>query len=100
MMITLQSCPRCNGAILEYSHPVDSALCITCGWRRAEIPADVLAQVKAHLGEPYMEDRYIHTRIGTGKPPLSGWDRVKRRRERERMRQIGTSATDADRASA
>jgi hypothetical protein len=62
-------------------------MCLNCGWRKAEVPTEVLKQVKNHLGDPYMEDRYTHTRIGTGKPPLSGWDRVKRRREREKARQ-------------
>ena len=33
-----------------------------------------------------MEERYTHSRIGTGKPPLNGWERVKRRRERDRAR--------------
>jgi len=49
-----------------------------------------MQQVKEHLGDPYMEDRYTHARIGTGKPPLSGWDRVKRRREREKARKEAT----------
>jgi hypothetical protein len=48
-----------------------------------EIPPDVQAMVADHLGKPYMEDRYTHHRIGTGKPPLSGWDRIKRARQRD-----------------
>ena len=64
----------------------DGAVCINCGWRKQEIPADVLEQVQAHLGEPYMDGRRPQQRIGTGKPPLSGWDRVKLRRERVRRR--------------
>ena len=87
-MMALHSCPRCKGAVMEHGQTApESAVCINCGWRRAEIPEDVIAQVEAHLGQPYMEDRYAHSRIGTGKPPLSGWERVKRRRERERARQ-------------
>ena len=58
-------------------------MCINCGWRQSDVPPLIQAQVKAHLGKPYMDDRYTHDRIGTGKPPLSGWDRVKRRRARE-----------------
>ena len=58
-------------------------MCINCGWRQSDVPPHIQAQVKAHLGKPYMDDRYTHDRIGTGKPPLSGWDRVKRRRARE-----------------
>ena len=84
-MIRLNSCPRCHGAVLEYTPPsADSAMCINCGWRRQEVPPDIQEQVQAHLGKAVFEGRYAHTRIGTGKPPLSGWDRVKRSRERAR----------------
>jgi len=94
-MINLNSCPRCKGAVMESINPsFDSAMCITCGWRKSEVSAEVLAQVQAHLGEPYMEDRYTHSRIGTGKPPLSGWDRVKRSRERERLKENGSNGTE------
>ena len=80
-MISLRKCPRCEGAVLERPAPAtDSPMCIICGWRGAEIPAHVQTQVEAHLGEPFIEDRYTHTRIGTGKPALSGWERLKRRR--------------------
>ena len=86
-MIALHDCPRCNGAVLEYPAPADDGrLCINCGWRKADINPDIQAQVQAHLGKRYMEGRYTHNRIGTGKPPLNGWERVKRRRERERAR--------------
>ncbi len=94
-MISLKSCPRCKGAVMDSPNPnLDSPMSITCGWRKSDVSAEVLAQVQAHLGEPDMEDRYTHSRIGTGKPPLSGWDRVKRRRERERIKaQDATEAT-------
>ena len=83
-MINLSACPRCNGPVLDYSSPVaDSPLCITCGWRQAKIPPEVQAEVDAHQGKSYMEDRYAHRQIGTGKPPLSGWEREKRRRARD-----------------
>lgn len=92
-MIALEDCPRCGGAVLDYRSPItDSPLCITCGWRRAEISAEVLAEVEAYKGKPYMEDRYTHKQIGTGKPPLSGWEREKRRRERNERRQAGELA--------
>jgi hypothetical protein len=35
-----------------------------------------------------MDDRYSHRQIGTGKPPLSGWEREKRRREREQETEV------------
>ena len=83
-MIELDACVRCGGAILDYSSPItDSPMCITCGWRKVSVPADVQAEVEAHMGKTFMEDRYTHKQIGTGKPPLSGWEREKRRRERE-----------------
>ena len=96
-MIVLHACPRCSGAVLEYPPPTtDSALCINCGWRRSQIPPAIQAQVEAHLGQPFMEERYTRERIGTGKPPLNGWDRVKRRREREsKRRSEGASAVGA-----
>ena len=62
----------------------DGTLCVNCGWRKADVPPEIQTQVEAHLGTPYMEERYTHSRIGTGKPPLNGWERVKRRREREK----------------
>ena len=64
----------------------DSAACINCGWRRQEIPADVREQVQAHLGKHFLDSRHPWKRIGAGKPPLSGWDRVKLRREGVRRR--------------
>lgn len=84
-MIELDACQRCGGAIIDYSSPIaDSPMCITCGWRKVTVPTDVQAEVEAHLGKTFMEDRYTHKQIGTGKPPLSGWEREKRRRERVR----------------
>ena len=71
-MIKTRSCPRCNGAVLEYVAPeIDSPSCVNCGWRATDIPPDVQEQVEAHLGKPYSEERYIHSNIGTGKAPLS-----------------------------
>ncbi len=82
-MMDLKGCPRCNGAVLVSDPSADGAVCVNCGWRRSDVSSEVMAQVVAHLGKPYMEDRYSHSRIGTGKPPLSGWDRLKCRRELE-----------------
>jgi Zn ribbon nucleic-acid-binding protein len=83
-MISSDSCPRCKGAVLEYLPPeAESALCINCGWRRREIPLAVQVQVKAHLGQPRLDEGHAQSRIGTGKSPLNGWDRVKQRKERD-----------------
>ena len=60
------------------------AMCINCGWRRQDILDDVQQEVVARRDQAHMEDRYVRERIGTGKPPLSGWDRKKRLRERVR----------------
>lgn len=85
-MITLADCPRCGGAVLDYASPLaDSPLCITCGWRRAKVSPEIQAEVDSHIGKAFMEDRYSHKQIGTGKPPLSGWEREKRRRAREKL---------------
>ena len=95
-MIILQACPKCRGAVLEHDPAVleDGPLCVNCGWRRSDIPPDVRAQVEARLGQPYLEDRYIHSRIGTGKPPLSGWQRLKRLRERNKALRNAEGAPD------
>jgi hypothetical protein len=75
--------------VVEYAPPaLDSATCVNCGWRRPEIPPDVQALVADHLGKSYLEGRYRHHRIGTGKPPLSGWDRIKRARQRDARHHI------------
>ena len=82
-MMSLHGCPRCSGAVVD--DPIaadDDALCVNCGWRRADIPLHIQTEVAAHLGKPYMGDRYTHHRIGKGKPPLSGWDQIKQRRAR------------------
>jgi hypothetical protein len=68
-------------------------MCITCGWRKVGVPADVLAKVQARLGKTFMEDRYSHKQIGTGKPPLSGREPEKRRRERTRKEADGQQLT-------
>ena len=89
-MLKLHSCPRCDGAILEYQPPdSDGGLCVNCGWRRKSISSDVLVEVRAHLGQPYVDDHYARKQIARGKPQPSGWERAKRRRERELVRQAG-----------
>ena len=82
-MISLLACPKCNGAVLEDPLPLaDNPLCVNCGWRCPAVPRDVQAEVEAHLGRDTVEQR-IPERIGKGEPPMSGWQRTKRRRERE-----------------
>jgi Zn ribbon nucleic-acid-binding protein len=93
-MIRIRACPRCDGAILEHRpSDVEDAMCINCGWRRQDIPDDVQQEVVAHRDKAYVEDRYVRERIGTGKPPLSGWDRKKRLRERVRGRLSSIATT-------
>jgi len=65
---------------LNYDNPVDEgALCLNCGWRVAAVPQDVAVEVQAYLGKSYTESFRDRYRIGTGKPPISGWERIKRR---------------------
>ena len=76
-------CPRCEGPIVDAEDPVeDSPLCITCGWRRSDVAPDVQAEVEAFMGKDVPRPRSPRKRIGTGKPPLSGWEREKRRKDR------------------
>ncbi len=92
-MIKFGDCPRCGGAVIDEAPPMeDSPLCITCGWRRPDVPVDIQAEVTAHLGKKFVENRYTHRQIGKGKAPLSGWERTKRRREMQE--QGGTQAPE------
>ena len=86
MMITPAACPRCRGAILDYQFELaDSPLCIVCGWRRPDVSPEIRAEVETHLGRALIGNQRKR-RIGSGKPPPSGWEREKRRREREKLR--------------
>ena len=68
-MIDLGACPRRRGPVVDFAEPFDdSPLCVVCGWRRSEIPAEV----SAFLGKDISLTRHIRKRIGAGKPPLSG----------------------------
>jgi hypothetical protein len=81
------ACPRCQGSVLEtpphgkYDVRDDGHVCVNCGWRRRDVTPGIMAEVNLHLGKDHMDNRHIRDRIGRGKAPLSGWDRVKRRRE-------------------
>ena len=47
--MNLNSCPRCNGAVLGYVQPTeDSTMCIRCGWRDRTVSESVLTEVKNH----------------------------------------------------
>ena len=79
----LKACPRCQGAVIDYGHPPEeSPMCIVCGWRDQKVPPAVADEVSEHLGRPYVEHTYTHSSPFRGKPPLSGWEREKRRRMR------------------
>jgi hypothetical protein len=43
----------------------------------------VQAEVDDHIGEDFVEHVYTHHQVGRGKPALSGWEREKRRRQRQ-----------------
>ena len=62
-MTELDTCQRCGGSIIDEATPItDSPICITCGWRKVGVPADVLAKVQARLGKTFMEDRFRTSR--------------------------------------
>jgi hypothetical protein len=58
------------------------------------VPAEVQAEVESHVGKDYVRDRYTHRQLGKGKPPLSGWEEEKRRRERQKRRESGKMASE------
>ena len=78
-MMNIHGCPRCNGAVVQYgSSSSDGDLSINCGWRRPEIPDDVMDMVQTHLEKPYVDAGAGHTRVGRRGPPLVGWERGRR----------------------
>lgn len=77
-MNDLRACPRCNGVVLD--DPFESEMkCLNCGWRPRAIPDDVKREVEAHRGKSNIG--YNRKRPPRGKPPLSGWERLKQRKE-------------------
>ena len=85
--MNLNSCPRCNGSVLDYVQPTkDSPMCIMCGWRDRTVSESVLTEVKNHLGKSFIEHTYTHSKATRGKPPMSCWEREKKRRSHMRMR--------------
>ena len=79
-MAALNGCPRCLGAVLNDS--LDEFLCVNCGWRPVYISPEIQSEVEAYWGRRIVGDARVANRIGTGKPAASGWDKEKRRRER------------------
>ena len=60
--MNLNSCPRCNGAVLDYVQPTeDSTMCIMCGWLDRTVSESVLTEVKHHLGKSFTGHSYTHT---------------------------------------
>ena len=79
-MIRPESCPKCDGVIVD--EPLEDELkCLSCGWRPAEIPPDVQEEVDLHLGRSFIDHSRKH--LPRGKPPLTGWEREKLRRQRQ-----------------
>ena len=78
-MISFGACPRCKGPVFDSVETnEDSPLCIMCGWRQPGRTPEIEAEVRACLGKARTHaTRYLKRTIGTGKPPLSGWEKVK-----------------------
>jgi Zn ribbon nucleic-acid-binding protein len=75
-------CPRCNGVVLADPFE-DDVKCVTCGWHPRTVPDDVMLEVEAHKGKSNIG--HNRKRPPQGKPALSGWERLKRRREKQRQ---------------
>ena len=95
--VNLKGCPRCNGPVIDYKiqSTEDSPLCIMCGWRDQTVPSSVLAEVESHLGKSFIDHTYTHSKATRGKPPMSGWDREKKRRTQIEMRANGQRELNA-----
>ncbi|HAL46759.1 MAG: hypothetical protein FI707_11565 [SAR202 cluster bacterium] len=79
-MLRQETCPRCEGLVVD--EPFEDELkCIYCGWRPVEIPDDVQREVDSHIGRSFID--HSRKRPPRGKPPLSGWEREKLRRQRQ-----------------
>ena len=84
--MNLNSCPRCNGAVLDYVQPTeDSTMCIMCGWLDRTVSESVLTEVKNHLAS-HSSSTPTRSKVTRGKPPMSCWEREKKRRYHMRMR--------------
>ena len=86
--MNLNSCPRCNGAVLDYVQPTeDSTMCIMCGWLDRTVSESVLTEVKNHLASHSSSTTtHTHRKTTRGKPQMSCWEREKKRRSHMRMR--------------
>jgi hypothetical protein len=94
--MNLNSCPRCDGAVLDYVETSeDSPMCLMCGWRERMVSESVMAEVESHLGKSFIEHTYTHSKAMRGKPPMSGWEREKKRRAQAPMRPSGQRALNA-----
>ena len=83
----VNECPRCGGYI-THDLPYESDVsCVNCGWcgNTKQLSSSEIKEIDANLSK-----RSILTTnypVGTGKPPLSGAQRKKRRKAREENRQ-------------
>jgi len=86
--MNLNSCHRCNGAVLDYVQPTeDSTMCITCGWLDRTVSESVLTEVKNHLASHSSSTTtHTHRKATRGKTQMSCWEREKKRRSHMRMR--------------
>ena len=86
-MIVFGACPKCKGPVIDdCGLSEDYPLCIVCGWRPRHVPRAVREEIDAHRGKTSLKHTYEHKNPLRGKPPLSGWDREKRRRQAEKRR--------------
>jgi hypothetical protein len=79
-MLFFRACPRCEGTVS--TSETDDPLCVNCGCRQARIPDDVRAEVGVFQGKKYIGNTLAGTRMGTGLPSASGWERERHHRRR------------------
>jgi hypothetical protein len=54
-----------------------------------------MAEVESHIGKSFIEHTYTHSKAMRGKPPMSGWEREKKRRAQAGVKPSGQRVLNA-----
>ena len=71
--LTLGTCPKCRGAVLDYGSPLlDSPLCVNCGWREPDLPQVILTHLRSGLNGASARGPYALRRDGAARGRRNG----------------------------